>query len=85
MGIAARRSAQKRFVWENHVDAYDALYTELTLTDRVLSKHEHEIVWMAILIACEEALGECGGTQLRGLVGHQRFHRLFRLFFLGRQ
>lgn len=39
------------------LEAYDALYTELTLTDRVLSKHEHEIVWMAILIACEEALG----------------------------
>lgn len=39
------------------LDAYDTLYSELTLTDRVLSKHEHETVWMAILIACEEALG----------------------------
>lgn len=39
------------------LDAYDTLYTELTLTDRVLTKHEHELVWMAILIVCEEALG----------------------------
>ena len=39
------------------LDAYDTLYSELTLTDRVLNKHEHETVWMAILIACEEALG----------------------------
>ena len=39
------------------LDAYDALYSELTLTERVLSKHEHETVWIAILIACEEALG----------------------------
>lgn len=50
--------------------AYDALYTELTLTDRILNKHEHEFVWMAILIACKEALGthhvrryfDAGGT-----------------------
>jgi len=39
------------------LDAYDALYTELTLVDRVLSKHEHEFVWMAILIASKEAIG----------------------------
>ncbi|MEM7502208.1 MAG: hypothetical protein AAF417_09205 [Pseudomonadota bacterium] len=50
--------------------AYDALYTELTLTDRVLTKHQHEFAWMAILIACKEALGthhvrryfDAGGT-----------------------
>ncbi len=52
------------------LDSYDRLYTELTLKDRVLTKHEHEYVWMAILIACEEALGthhvrrylDAGGT-----------------------
>lgn len=37
--------------------AYDALYTELALNERVLSRHEHEYVWMAILIACEEVIG----------------------------
>ncbi len=39
------------------LDAYDALYTELTLKDRVLTKHGHEYVWMAILIASKEAIG----------------------------
>ena len=39
------------------LDAYDALYTELALNERVLSRREHEFVWMAILIACEEAIG----------------------------
>ena len=52
------------------LDAYDALYTELTLKDRVLTKHGHEFVWMAILIASKEAIGthhiprylDAGGT-----------------------
>lgn len=52
------------------LDAYDALYTELTLKDRVLTKHGHEYVWMAILIASKEAIGthhiprylDAGGT-----------------------
>lgn len=39
------------------LDAYDALYTELTLKDRVLTKHGHEFVWMAILITSKEAIG----------------------------
>ncbi len=39
------------------LDAYDSMYTELTLKDRVLTKHGHEFVWMAILIASKEAIG----------------------------
>lgn len=37
------------------LDAYDALYTALTLTPRKLNRHDHEFVWMAILIATDEA------------------------------
>ncbi len=37
------------------LDAYDALYSALTLTQRKLSRHDHEFVWMAILIATDEA------------------------------
>jgi alkylhydroperoxidase/carboxymuconolactone decarboxylase family protein YurZ len=37
------------------LDAYDGLYTALTLTSRKLSRHDHEFVWMAILIATDEA------------------------------
>ena len=50
--------------------AYDALYTALTLTERQLSRHGHEYVWLAILIATDEARAthhipkfrEAGGT-----------------------
>ena len=38
------------------LEAYDALYSRLTLSDRVLSTHEHEFVWLAVLIATHEAL-----------------------------
>jgi alkylhydroperoxidase/carboxymuconolactone decarboxylase family protein YurZ len=38
------------------LDAYDQTYTALTLTERVLSRHDHESVWLAILIATDEAL-----------------------------
>lgn len=41
---------------ERLLDAYDATYTELTLEPRVLTRLEHESVWLAILIHCEEAL-----------------------------
>ncbi len=52
------------------LDAYDAAYTALALDDRVLSRHDREFVWLAILIATEEALAthhvakfrEAGGT-----------------------
>lgn len=36
--------------------AYDAAYTALALTDRVLSYHDREYVWLAILIATDEAI-----------------------------
>lgn len=38
------------------LDAYDAAYTELALAPRVLSPHDREFVWLAILIATDEAL-----------------------------
>ena len=39
------------------LSAYDTLYTEIALNERILSRREHEFVWLAILIACEEAIG----------------------------
>lgn len=38
------------------LDAYDATYTALTLTRRRLSDHDKEFIWLAILIATDEAL-----------------------------
>ncbi|MDO9500393.1 carboxymuconolactone decarboxylase family protein [Falsiroseomonas sp.] len=35
---------------------YDAAYTALALDDRVLSHHDREFVWMAVLAATDEAL-----------------------------
>ncbi len=50
--------------------AYDAIYTVLALDERVLSRHDREFVWLAILIATDEAIAthhiakfkEAGGT-----------------------
>jgi alkylhydroperoxidase/carboxymuconolactone decarboxylase family protein YurZ len=36
--------------------AYDAIYTVLALDERVLSLHDREYVWLAILIATDEAI-----------------------------
>jgi alkylhydroperoxidase/carboxymuconolactone decarboxylase family protein YurZ len=55
---------------EGLLDAYDELYSRLTLLPRYLSKHDHEYVWMAVLIASCERLGthhiprflDAGGT-----------------------
>ena len=52
------------------LDAYDAAYTAMALDDRVLSRHDREFVWLAILIATKEAIAthhiakfrEAGGT-----------------------
>ena len=52
------------------LDAYDATYTALALDDRVLSRHDREFVWLAILIATEESIAthhlakfrQAGGT-----------------------
>ena len=38
------------------LDAYDAAYTAIALTDRTLSHHDREFVWLAILIATNEAI-----------------------------
>lgn len=38
------------------LEAYDAAYTALALDMRVLSVHDREFVWLAILIATDEAL-----------------------------
>ncbi|WP_405234804.1 hypothetical protein [Lentisalinibacter orientalis] len=53
------------------LEAYDALYTRLTLTPGYLSRHEHEFVWMAVLMSLDEPLGthhiprylEAGGSR----------------------
>lgn len=52
------------------LEAYDDLYTAIALTERQLSRHDHEFVWMGVLIATDEILGthhikrfrEAGGT-----------------------
>jgi alkylhydroperoxidase/carboxymuconolactone decarboxylase family protein YurZ len=38
------------------LEAYDAAYTEMALADRVLDHHDREFVWLAILIATDEAI-----------------------------
>lgn len=38
------------------LEAYDRMYTVLALDDRVLSRHDREFVWLAILIATDEAI-----------------------------
>jgi alkylhydroperoxidase/carboxymuconolactone decarboxylase family protein YurZ len=53
------------------LEAYDALYTRLTLTPGYLSRHEHELVWTAVLMSLDEPLGthhiprylEAGGSR----------------------
>ena len=39
------------------LERYDSLYSTLTLTERHLSRHAHEFVWLGVLISCEESLG----------------------------
>jgi hypothetical protein len=51
--------------------AYEAMYRALTLDPRHMSAHAREVVWLAILSACEEPVGthhlhrfmETGGTE----------------------
>ena len=45
--------------------AYDATYTALTLTPRVLSEHAKEVVWLAILVSTEEAIATHHLARLR--------------------
>jgi alkylhydroperoxidase/carboxymuconolactone decarboxylase family protein YurZ len=52
------------------LEAYDATYTALALDERVLDRHDREFVWLAILIATDEAIAthhipkfkQAGGT-----------------------
>lgn len=52
------------------LDAYDALYSSIALQERTLSRHDHEFVWLGVLIAKDESLGshhlrrfrDAGGT-----------------------
>lgn len=52
------------------LDAYDELYSTIALTERQLSRREHEFVWLGVLIATDEILGthhikrfrDAGGT-----------------------
>jgi alkylhydroperoxidase/carboxymuconolactone decarboxylase family protein YurZ len=52
------------------LDAYDHAYTALALEDRVLSHHDREFVWLAVLAATDEGLAthhirkfrDAGGT-----------------------
>lgn len=39
------------------LDDYDRMYTSLALTPRHLNRYQHEFVWLAVLIAMNEALG----------------------------
>lgn len=49
---------------------YDALYSAIALTERQLSRREHEFVWLGVLVATDEVLGthhlkryrDAGGT-----------------------
>ena len=39
------------------LERYDSLYSTLALTERHLSRHAHEFIWLGVLISCEESLG----------------------------
>ncbi|MDA9941431.1 hypothetical protein N9C62_02375 [Luminiphilus sp.] len=54
----------------NLLQQYDDLYSSLALTDRYLNRHDHEFVWLGVLMSTQEALGthhvqrflDAGGT-----------------------
>ena len=53
------------------LEAYDSTYTHMTLTDKVLSLYEKEVIWFIILISTSEAIAthhierlkQSGGSQ----------------------
>ncbi len=51
------------------LEAYDHAYTELALAQRVLSAHDREFVWLAILIATDEALATHHIAKFQGAGG----------------
>jgi alkylhydroperoxidase/carboxymuconolactone decarboxylase family protein YurZ len=48
---------------------YDAAYTALALSDRVLSHHDREFVWLAVLAATDEALATHHIAKIRAAGG----------------
>ncbi len=54
----------------NLLQHYDQLYSSIALTDRYLNRHDHEFVWLGVLMSTQEALGthhvqrflDAGGT-----------------------
>lgn len=52
--------------------AYDATYSALALEPRVLSRHDHEFVWLATLIATDEALATHHIAKFRAAGGTAR-------------
>lgn len=54
------------------LDAYDATYSALALEPRVLSRHDHEFVWLATLIATDEALATHHIAKFRAAGGELR-------------
>ena len=54
------------------LDTYDATYSALALEPRVLSRHDHEFVWLATLIATDEALGSHHIARFRAAGGEAR-------------
>lgn len=47
------------------LDGYDAAYTAMALTDRVLSHHDREFVWLSVLGAAHESLATHHIAKLR--------------------
>jgi alkylhydroperoxidase/carboxymuconolactone decarboxylase family protein YurZ len=54
------------------LDAYDAAYTALALDERTLGRHDREFVWLAILIAMDEALATHHIPKFRAAGGSDR-------------
>lgn len=52
------------------LEDYDRLYSSLALTPRHLDRHGHETVWLAVLIAMNEALGTHHIARFRDAGGH---------------
>jgi alkylhydroperoxidase/carboxymuconolactone decarboxylase family protein YurZ len=52
--------------------AYDATYTALTLTPRVFTEHEKELVWLIILVSTGEAIATHHIDRLRRAGGDDR-------------
>ena len=56
-------------VFPDLLAGYDAAYTAMALADRVLSHHDREFVWLAVLAATDEALATHHIAKLRAAGG----------------